>query len=153
MAPVPPRGLPESSAKLRRTRAAVVCVDGGDLLSVRLRDPVSGVARLFVPGGEIEPGEAPAAAAAREAREETGYAVDVDVGSERVIRYPFVWAGRAVDCTTHFFRAALVTPRERPARASAEPIQVAVEWLPLERLDDALGFHAEILATVRMLAR
>ena len=41
---------------IRRQRASIVCVDGKDLLCVRLRDPVSGMARLFVPGGRVEDG-------------------------------------------------------------------------------------------------
>lgn len=47
--------------------------DGRVLLIRQFRPGVGGV-RLEIPGGVIEPGEEPAAAAARELREETGYA-------------------------------------------------------------------------------
>src|SRR5690606_29243378 len=77
------RELPASAgsgiiAGMRRLRASTVCVNDSALLCVRLRDPSSGVVRLFVPGGAVDAGETPAQAAARETHEETGYAVEVD---------------------------------------------------------------------------
>lgn len=126
-------------------------MDAGALLCVRLRDPATGEVRTYVPGGQVEPGETPALAAVRETREETGYEVAVDLGSERVARYPFVWGGHAVDCTTHFFRAALVTPRHAPAPVHDAPIHMGVLWLPLDRLDREIGFHATILGAVQSL--
>lgn len=152
MEPVRPREPGRSSANLQRRRASVVCVDAGELLCVQLRDPLSRIVRLFVPGGAVEAGESPARTAARETREETGYDVAVDESSERVTRYAFTWAGRDVDCTTHFFRAALLTPRGAPYPAQVEAIHEGVVWLPLERLPEALGFHAEIFTAVRALA-
>lgn len=139
-------------AKATRHRASVVCVHDRRLLCVRLRDPRTGVTRLFVPGGAIEPGETAAGAAERETLEETGYAVCVDPGSELVAGYRFVWAAEAIDCTTHFFRARLRAP-EQPAGAVADAdFNLGTVWLPLDELEAALGFHAEILAAVRALA-
>lgn len=55
--------------------AAVVLRDGdGRVLVVRKR----GTSRYMLPGGKIEPGETPAAAAVRELHEEVG--ADLDVG-------------------------------------------------------------------------
>ena len=134
-----------------RTRASVVCVDGDELLCVSLRDPVSEVARLYIPGGKVEPAETPSAAAAREALEETGYRVEVDGSSESVSRYPFVWAGVDVDVTTHFFRGQLLGPREAPQPVDDADYNEGVVWLPLARLEEALGFHSTILACVQAL--
>lgn len=135
---------------LTRIRAAVVCVDNAALLCVRLRDPATGVARLFVPGGGIEPDEQPAAAAVREAREETGYEVEVDPHSELIARYPFVWNGVEVDVTTHFFSAALRGARSAQGEHQRDEMHLGVEWLPLGRLYSELGFDANILRALRI---
>lgn len=135
-----------------RLRASVVCVESHELLCVCLRDPSTGVARLFVPGGRIEPGESALAAAERETLEETGYGIELDPASELVARYLFVWDRRQVHCTTHFFRARL-----RGDKATHESVRDAaynegVVWLPLERLEIELGFHSAILRAVASLA-
>lgn len=135
-----------------RLRASIVCVHDGALLCVRLRDPVSHVTRCFVPGGGIEPGESAQAAAERETREETGFAVVADPGSECIARYRFVWAGVEVDCTTHFFRARLAEGVDAPARVTDADYNLGVSWVPLEELQVALGFHAEIYAAASALA-
>lgn len=137
---------------MRRERAGVVCVDDGAILCVRLRDPLTGVAKLFPPGGGIEAGERPAEAAAREALEETGYRVIVDAASERVERYPFTWGGRPIDVTTHFFRARLAGSREEHAPFEPDAIQLGVEWLPLSELAAELAYDTTIREAVRALA-
>jgi len=137
---------------MRRERASAVCVHDGELLCVRLRDPATTVARLYVPGGGIEAGETWADAAQREALEETGYAVRVDAASELVTRYPFTWAGFDMDVITHFFRAALVGARDAPAPVHDDPWNEGVIWLPLGRLQAEFDYHAAILESVRALA-
>src|SRR5262245_50329253 len=76
-----------NEAGKRRIRASVVCVYRAQLLCVRLRDPLTRIDRLFVPGGEIEPGETAAAAAYRETLEETGYQVEIAQDSQLTIRH------------------------------------------------------------------
>jgi tRNA(adenine34) deaminase len=132
-----------------RTRASAVVVHDGRLLCVRLRDPVTRVARLYVPGGRVESAESPGQAAARETLEETGYRVQVDEASERIARYPFVWGGVDVDVTTHFFSAGLDSPD--PAPVHDADYNEGVVWLPLDQADAELGFHATINETVRGL--
>jgi 8-oxo-dGTP diphosphatase len=133
-----------------RVRASAVCVDKGELLCVRLRDPVSKIARLFAPGGRVEPSETPGEAAARETLEETGLEVSVDAASELTTRYRYPWAGVEIDCETHFFRAHL-----RGDRAAAAPVRDAdyhegVVWLPLSDLAE-LDFNAPIAHAIRSL--
>ncbi len=125
--------------------------DAGALLCVRLRDPSTGVARVFPPGGGIEAGEDARGAALREALEETGYRVQLLNEPALVARAPFTWGGMLRDVTTHYFRAALLGGRE-----SALPVQDAsfnegVVWLPRAAIDRELGFDATILTSVRAL--
>ena len=61
--------------------AVVRDATGRFLLVRRARDPEAG--RWTLPGGRVEPGESPAAAAAREVAEETG--LDVAVGREWLV--------------------------------------------------------------------
>jgi tRNA(adenine34) deaminase len=135
-----------------RVRASAVCVDADEVLCVRLRDPESGVARLFPPGGAVEAGETPAEAAARETLEETGYRVRVRAGSERVERYPYTWAGRRYDVTTHFFRVDLIGGRDARVDAEPESIVEGAEWVPRSQLDAVLCYDASIRAAVCALS-
>ncbi|MEZ4751820.1 MAG: NUDIX hydrolase [Bdellovibrionota bacterium] len=132
-----------------RLRASTVCVAGGRVLLVRLRDPLSGSVRLFPPGGAVESGETPAQTAVRETLEETGYRVRVE-GSPRVDHYPFVWGGVEYACETHFFRAELLDPN--PSPTENEPVVMGSEWVPLSRLSDALDYDANIRESVLALA-
>jgi 8-oxo-dGTP pyrophosphatase MutT (NUDIX family) len=136
---------------MRRERASAVCVHEGALLCVQMRDPLSQVTRLFVPGGGLGPGESPADAAARETLEETGYTVTVDPGARVVKRYPYVWAGIEIDVTTQFFRAQLASDRAAPTPVRDAAYNEGAVWLPLEQLEADLGFNPDILAAVRAL--
>lgn len=126
----------------------MVCVDEGALLCVRLRDPLTRVARLFVPGGVVEAGELPEATAVRETREETGYDVLLDPVSEYLAHYPFTWAGVSFACTTHFFAARLRGSRADAAEVHDAPYNEGVVWLALERVDAELGFDRAIHAAM-----
>lgn len=133
---------------VRRIRACAVCVSNEHVLAVRLRDPVSAVEFCVVPGGMVEPGETEAEAAAREAFEEAGIRVLVDAQSPVIARYPFVWAGRAHDVTTHFFPAVpadpgLALPLVGP-RPGEPDHQLGALWIPLASAEESLGWNAAI---------
>jgi 8-oxo-dGTP pyrophosphatase MutT (NUDIX family) len=134
-----------------RTRASVVCVWRGQLLCVRMRDPRSKVARLFPPGGGIEPDESPSEAAAREALEETGYRMAIDAERMHIARYPYTWTGVTRRITTHFFAAQLLGDPSHPEPVDDASYNEGVVWLPLEQLDRELGFEPAILNGVRAL--
>lgn len=122
-----------------RTRASVLCLHENQLLVVRLQDPTTQRIYLLPPGGKIEPGEKPVLAALREAKEETGFDVEIDESSETVIRYLFRWNGREHDCTTHFFIAKLTSMEAGPI--TDEDFNLGTAWLPVEQLPAELAYH------------
>ncbi len=132
-----------------RLRASVVCVFKNKILLVHLRDPHSGVIRLFPPGGQIESGESPVEAAERETQEETGVCVNVIPESEIIVNYPFFWSNRWVDCTTHFFTALTDSNVSQGARPDA--VQVGVSWEPIDKIPEILAFDQSIAQAVAKL--
>ncbi|MFJ5775961.1 (deoxy)nucleoside triphosphate pyrophosphohydrolase [Streptomyces sp. NPDC093094] len=74
-------------------------IDGGRLLAARRSAPPELAGRWELPGGKVEPGEAPEAALVRELREELGVGAEVlaRVPGEWPLRPPYVlqvWAAR-----------------------------------------------------------
>lgn len=145
------RGALVSSSTKTRLRASTVCVHEKKLLTVLLRDPVSGIERVFPPGGEIQAGESSEDAAVRETREETGYGVAIVPGSGRAYHYPFQWGGQWYDCTTHFFKATLDETVEQ-GEPERDGMHLAVLWVPLGELSERLAYDAFIRQAVLELA-
>ncbi|MBW3666123.1 MAG: NUDIX domain-containing protein [Actinobacteria bacterium] len=99
----------------------VVIIEEGRLLVVRRgREPGRGL--WAVPGGKVHPGETLAAAAAREAYEETG--LDVEVGE-------VAWVGEHVDDENHIVLIDfLATVRAGEPVAGDDAIEVA--WVAID---------------------
>lgn len=129
-----------------------MCEADGQLLVVRLRDPVSGVEAIYPPGGGVEAGESPAETARRETLEETGIEVRVDAASELVTTYPFCWAGVDRIITTHWFRATLASAFGPPPTVADAPYNLGALWLPIRDALAAMAIHPAIASAVeRML--
>jgi len=118
-----------------RVRGSAMVIRDGKLLTLVYRYP-EGLLHA-IPGGGMEQGETLAAAIVREYREELG--VEVALGSLRYVGD--MMASPFVGQTVHVvFDAALTTgePRINARHTKAD----GVDWLPLDRLDEALLYPA-----------
>jgi 8-oxo-dGTP pyrophosphatase MutT (NUDIX family) len=142
-------------ASVKRLRASVVCEAEGQLLLVRLRDPVTGEEALYPPGGGVEAGETPEQAARREALEETGLQVHVDPSMEVVDTYPFRWAAVDYDVTTHYFAASLEGAFDATLPTVVDaPYNLGASWMPVSDALEAMSVHPGIArACARVLRR
>lgn len=131
-----------------RPRASVVCVHDGKLLVLRAADPSTGREYLLVPGGAIEEGESPLAAAERETLEETGCVVLAQAATERVERYTFDWDGKVYDCKTWFYSATLRDPGAARGKGLDAPYLLGVEWIDLDQVSAAMAYHPVIQQVV-----
>ncbi len=106
-----------------RIAVAVVERDGQFLIGRREAGTVLSGLWEF-PGGKIEPGEAPAAAAARECREETGLAVNV-IDEYEPVEHQYDHARVEL----HFFRCTPSDPQQTPnSRFRWVPAAALVEY-------------------------
>ncbi len=138
--------------KTERYRASAVVCHQECLLGVNLRDPVSGLVRVFLPGGAVEKGERPATTARRECSEETGFRVTIAASKSaprKVLRYPFLWAGQVVDCTTEFFSGTLKDPSRLPDPIADDPkLNLGAIWIPFADVRDVFGYHQGMLDVI-----
>jgi 8-oxo-dGTP pyrophosphatase MutT (NUDIX family) len=97
----------------------------GEVVCVRQYRPGTDEVTLEIPGGMIEPGEAPEAAARRELLEETGFA------AERFVALGVVDPNPAIQSNAcHTFLAAGATQQQAPTPDGAE--ELSVERVPLD---------------------
>ncbi|WP_214415170.1 NUDIX hydrolase [Sphaerisporangium fuscum] len=107
-----------------RPAARVVCVDGeGRVLLMRWHDPVSGRVFWEPPGGGMDPGETPLAAARRELFEETGLPGDAVADIWVPVERDYHWLGVHYVKVEPFYLARFTgTPDVRPSTLTAEEL-------------------------------
>ncbi|WP_327219840.1 NUDIX hydrolase [Streptomyces cyaneofuscatus] len=127
-----------------RPAARVICLDAAHrLLLLRWRDPFDGTWLWEPPGGGIEPGETPLAAARRELAEETGLdpaaVLDRSVPVDRDVQ----WNGNRYSGTEHFFVARYADEQPSLVRTGLLPDEQVnldtfawIEWSDLSSLPD-----------------
>ena len=135
----------------KRIRTSVACFHEDKVLLVEMTDPKTKKIYLFPPGGKIEDGETLVEAAKRETLEETGYDVTIDERSLFDTKYLFHWAGKTHDCTTHFFKATLISEVQR--QFTPEEYQTGVVWLPVKDIKKTFSYHDEIREAMLRLAK
>ncbi len=129
-----------------RPAARVICLDAADrLLLMHWRDPFDGGRLWEPPGGGIEPGETPLAAARRELAEETG--LDPAAVRDRAVpvERDLWWNGTHFAGTEHFFLARFDGDRPAVVRTGLLPDEQVnldthawVGWSELAALPDRL---------------
>lgn len=117
------------TARTIRIAAAIIRDDDGRLLLVRKR----GTSAFMQAGGKIEPGELPAAALARELREELGVAVD---------------PAAALHLGSFFAPAA----NEPETQVEAELFELAItdEPIPAAEIEEMIWFNPEAAAGIEL---
>lgn len=133
--------------KIWRERVTVIVRRQGAILAFRATDPTTLVDYVFLPGGGIEVGESREQAAMRECLEETGYQVRLDLQSEFVREYDFVWDGQVYSCRTWFYAAEVIQQTHLNVRDAS--YHRGVLWVPDSEAERVFGYHPEILLAVR----
>lgn len=127
--------------------AAVVVHDGALLITHRAHDPAAGT--LDLPGGFLDPGEAPEHALARELTEELGWsALPAPLLFHHAAPNYYEYAGVRYATCDLFYR---LEPATRPPLAPADDVAHA-EWCTLATLEPAefgMASAREVVARLR----
>lgn len=116
---------------------------GGRLLAARRSAPEELAGRWELPGGKVEPGEAPEAALVRELREELG------VDAEVIERLPGAWPLKPP------YVLQVWTTRLLPGSGAPEPLQDhdALRWLGAGELWDVDWLEPDVPAVQEVAGR
>lgn len=120
-----------------RCSTKAIIIEDGRLLTLRCRfDAASEERAYLLPGGGQNKGETLEEALRREIGEETG--AEVRVGELTFVREwidPHSHWGDAHQ-VEFYFRCELLSPPDPAKALEPDPVQEAVEWIPLDKLPD-----------------
>ncbi|MGP4112873.1 NUDIX hydrolase [Streptomyces sp. 4N509B] len=141
-----------------RPAVRIVCLDAAHrVLLLRWRDPFDGSLLWEPPGGGIEPGESPLAAARRELAEETGLDPGAVLDRSVPVDRDVWWNGVRYGGPEHFFLARFAEERPSLTRTGLLPDEQAtldthawVAWSELDAVPDRLE-PPELPAVLRAL--
>jgi 8-oxo-dGTP pyrophosphatase MutT (NUDIX family) len=136
-----------------RYRASAICLDEEKVLMVLLRDPKTGSEFWVPPGGQVESGETPQTAAARETLEETGFEITLSNEEPVSADYKFTWNGETYDCRTDFFLCQLKGSKMGPRPVHDQFYVLKAAWFPVQEAIELLSFHEEIQRAVSQCLR
>lgn len=124
-----PRPLDEAADPVHVTGSAIVLDDEGRTLLHRHKR----LGLWLQPGGHVDPGEDPPAAALREAREETGIPLSHPADGPRLVHVDVHEGGRG---HLHLDLRYLLQGDGAAAFAPAAGESTALRWVPAEEVDD-----------------
>lgn len=135
----------EKEEKNYRYRSSVIVVHKNKILGFHAVDPHNQKKYIFMPGGQIDPGETAEETAVRETMEETGYKIRLLPDLKLHRRYDFEWNGKVHACDTLFFVGVLDEAWHEPQPMDDTDYNKGPTWISAKDANQIFAYHPDIL--------